>query len=82
MNLFLDTSVILAACASDTGASREVCRRAASHNWSLIITPYVISEVEGNLANLPSNSRVVWQGLRPQLEVGALPSRGSSLRSE
>ena len=67
MNLFLDTSVILAACYSDSGASREIFRRAVGNNWTLISTPYVDQEVLRNLTNFPANARTNWQTLSAQL---------------
>ena len=51
MKLFLDTSVLLAAAGSSTGASRELFRSAPSNGWNLLVTPYVIEEV---LRNLPT----------------------------
>jgi predicted nucleic acid-binding protein len=69
VNLFLDTSVVLAACGSTTGASSEVCRRCGANQWSLIVTPYVIAEVEANLSNLPPIARTAWDALRPALKV-------------
>lgn len=48
MRLFLDTSVLLAACGSATGASREIFRRAPANDWTLIATPYVVAEVLRN----------------------------------
>jgi hypothetical protein len=69
VNLFLDTRLILAACASTTGASSEVCRRADSHGWSLIVTSYVIAEVEANLPDLGSEAQGEWKRLREQLEL-------------
>lgn len=65
MNVFLDTSVVLAACGSTTGASAEICRRAASNGWSLLVTPYVIAEVEANLPDLPPAAAPAWDALRP-----------------
>ena len=69
MNLFLDTSVLIAACASTTGASREVLRLAESHTWMLVVTPYVIAEVEANLSDLPPIASATWNELRAQLEL-------------
>ena len=51
MNLFLDTSVLLAASGSAAGASREIFRRATVNDWTLLATPYVIDEVLRNLPN-------------------------------
>jgi len=45
VRLFLDSSVLLAASGSNTGASHEMFNRAASNDWLLIATPYVIEEV-------------------------------------
>ena len=52
MKLFLDTSVLLAACGSEKGASREVFRLAPLNDWTLITTPYVLEETERNLPKL------------------------------
>lgn len=69
MKLFLDTSVLLAGCASTTGASSEIFRRAKSQGWSLIITPYVIVEVETNLVDLTPEAQSRWETLRPSLDL-------------
>jgi len=42
MRLFLDTSVLLAASGSASGASRQIFRLAAANSWWLIATPYVV----------------------------------------
>jgi len=49
VNLFLDTSVVLAACGSLTGASRAIFDAAADHGWSLLTSDYVLSEVRINV---------------------------------
>ena len=49
MILFLDTSVLLAACGSETGASRWIFRLAKANRWQLVVTAYVVTEVERNL---------------------------------
>ena len=69
MNLFLDTSVVLAATASATGASSEVFRRSAANGWSLLVTPYVISEVQANLDHFPPGALSAWEALRLRLDV-------------
>lgn len=69
MRLFLDTSVLLAACGSSTGASHEVFRQARVRGWTLIATPYVIGEVLNNLADFPSSAAARWANLRPELQV-------------
>jgi predicted nucleic acid-binding protein len=67
MKLFLDTSVLLAACGSEKGASRELFRLAPSNEWTLMTTPYVLEETKRNLPKLPSAASSVWQALKPNL---------------
>jgi predicted nucleic acid-binding protein len=67
VRLFLDTSVLLAASGSATGASREILRRATANNWVLIVTPCIIEEVVRNLPNLPPVATAEWARLRPGL---------------
>lgn len=69
MRVFLDTSVLLAACGSTTGASYEIFRRAQVHDWVLMVTPYVIGEVLNNLPDLPAAATAQWAGLRADLLV-------------
>ncbi|MDA8107594.1 MAG: hypothetical protein M0015_03065 [Betaproteobacteria bacterium] len=54
MNVFLDSSVLLAACGSAAGASRAVIEMAARQRWQLLSSAYVIAEAEANLAALPA----------------------------
>jgi hypothetical protein len=69
VRLFLDTSVLLAACGSLTGASREIFRRAPVNHWVLITTPYAIEEVLRNLPDFPPSASANWARLRPGLLV-------------
>jgi hypothetical protein len=69
MRLFLDTSVLLAASGSGSGASRYVFRRALFHEWTLIATPYVIEEVLHNLPALPVSATSAWSRLRPRIVI-------------
>ncbi|HUD48657.1 MAG TPA: hypothetical protein VMR33_17625 [Candidatus Baltobacteraceae bacterium] len=69
MRLFPDTSVLLAACGSMTGASREIFRRASANGWVLVTTPYVIEEVLRNLPDFPPSASANWARLRPSLLV-------------
>jgi len=69
VRLFLDTSVVLAACASTAGASAEIFRRAAQQRWLLLTTPYVLEEVIRNLAKFPLAAASEWAGLRPHLRT-------------
>jgi hypothetical protein len=69
VRLFLDTSVLLAACGSLTGASREVFRRAEANGWILMTTPYAIEEALRNLGDFPPSASADWARLRPNLLV-------------
>lgn len=70
MNLFLDTSVILSACCSSSGASAEIFRRKTANNWILVATPYVIREVTQNLPGCPANADANWPTLYTHLQLG------------
>ena len=69
MRLFLDASVLLAACGSAAGASREIFRRASSNGWVLVSIPYAPEEVLANLSNFPPSASAEWARLRPALLV-------------
>ena len=69
MRLFLDTSVLLAACGSTTGASHEIFRRSRAQGWVLIVSPYAIGEVLNNLPDLPPAATSQWARLRVELLV-------------
>lgn len=69
MRLFLDTSVLLAACGSAKGASREVFRLATLNQWTLVATPYVLAEVKNNLIDLPLGASSEWNCLQAELLV-------------
>jgi predicted nucleic acid-binding protein len=69
VRVFLDTSVLLAACGSDRGASREVFRRASESGWILLASPYVVEEVLANLSNISAEATTNWARLRPDLTL-------------
>ena len=69
MRLFLDTSVLLAACASANGASREIFRVAEVNHWVLVATPYVVNEVLRNLPDFPVAASGDWVRLRSEILV-------------
>ena len=52
MDLFLDTSVLLSACASAKGASRFIIEEAQAHGWQLICAYYCREETRRNLDKL------------------------------
>lgn len=69
MKLFLDTSVLLAASGSGTGASREIFHRSSANDWLLIATPYTIQEVLRNLPGLSPAATTDWVHLRTRLLI-------------
>ena len=69
MNLFLDSSVAIAASLSATGASREVFNHAARQSWRLIVSPWVLREVRDNLASKPPEAARAWVSLRARAIV-------------
>jgi len=69
VRLFLDTSVLLAACGSSAGASRGLFRLAPERGWSLLASPYVLSEVANNLAGLPGDAAETWVALGKDLAI-------------
>jgi predicted nucleic acid-binding protein len=69
VTLFLDSSVLLAACGSRKGASREIFRRAPEQQWTLLTIPYVLEEVARNLKNLSPEASGDWLHLRQQLTI-------------
>src|SRR5208283_3146447 len=59
--------VVLAACGRPAGASRAVFDMSSRNEWTLMISPYVISEVTRNLPRLPAQALHDWTHLRTQL---------------
>jgi hypothetical protein len=64
LNIFLDSSVALAASLLETGASPEVFNKAATLGWRLILSPQVLREVRDNLADKSIESAQAWVMLR------------------
>jgi hypothetical protein len=69
LNVFLDSSVVLAACGRATGASRAVFDTGGERGWVLQTSSYVLGEVERNISNLPPAAAKVWIELRAKLVV-------------
>jgi len=67
VRLFLDTSVLLAACASAKGAAREIFRASRMNGWVLVATPYVVEEVLRNLPDFPVSASGEWVRLRAEI---------------
>lgn len=72
MRLFLDSSVVLAACGRAAGASHAVFDLAGAKGWRLLTCDYVLREVERNVRErMPGTALRKWQNLRPALAVVA-----------
>ena len=63
MKLFLDTSVLLSACASGKGASRWVVEKAVPGNWQLVSAVYCRSELLHNLNKMGAPAGEVWTAM-------------------
>ena len=72
MRLFLDASVVLAACGRTAGGSHAIFDLAGTQGWRLLTGEYVLREVERNVRDrLSAAARREWQLLRPTLAVVA-----------
>ncbi len=71
MKLFLDTSVLLAACGSKKGVSHALFDYAESQGWELLGSQYVFSEVLKNLPKLPESATTEWNKLRSDIKAVA-----------
>ena len=69
MKLFLDTSVLLAACGSAQGSSRALFQYAPAQGWELMASPWVVGEVTRNLVKFPTAVTADWLRLRRQLVI-------------
>ena len=69
MRLFLDASVLLSASGSVNGSSYALFSHAAKHDWALLCSPYVLSEVLRNLPKLPAGATTEWPRLLAQLTL-------------
>jgi len=67
MKLFLDTSVLLAACGSARGSSHALFTHAPANGWTLMASPWVVTEVVRNLPKFPTAATREWLRFRPQL---------------
>jgi predicted nucleic acid-binding protein len=70
VRLFLDSSVLLAAAGSTSGASRLLITAARRKRWTLLTSAYCVREVEHNLPKLESEATAGWRSLiKPRLTV-------------
>ena len=56
MKLFFDSSVLLAASGSSTGASRVIVQLALRKNWRLMSSYYCHAETSRNLGNISESA--------------------------
>ena len=70
MILFLDTSVLLAASGSSTGAARFVCSNAATRSWTLLTSGYCVQEPLRNLPKIGPSAASTWESqILPLLQI-------------
>jgi predicted nucleic acid-binding protein len=69
VRVFLDTSVLLAACRSANGASRSIIETASDQGWKLLASPWVRNEVEKNLGKFPFDTTAAWVGIRSKISL-------------
>lgn len=67
LNLFLDTSVLLAACDSPGGGSRLIVEAAPLNGWITIASRHVFGEVRSNLRKFPPAPAAEWRVIEPRL---------------
>ena len=70
MKIFLDTSVLLAAAGSSSGASRAIFDFGLDPHWELVTSLYCVEEVNRNLGKLPVAATGEWRArLQPRLMI-------------
>ena len=70
MRLFLDSSVLLAAAGSTSGASRLLISSARRERWTLLTSAYCVREAEHNLPKLSPKAAVDWsRWIKPKLTI-------------
>jgi len=70
VRLFLDSSVLLAAAGSTSGASRLLITSARRERWTLLTSAYCVREAEHNLPKLSPKAAVDWsRRIKPRLTI-------------
>jgi len=59
--------VLLAACGSSQGASSFLIEQAQTRHWKLLVSPYVLSEVENNLSYFGNDALPIWISIQQKL---------------
>ena len=66
----MDSSVLLAAAGSTSGASRLLITSAKREGWILVTSAYCVREVEHNLPKLKPKASIDWRRtIKPALTV-------------
>lgn len=69
MRVFLDASVILAACGRDSGASRRIFDIHKHKGWAILASGYVLGEVRANIESLGKQAVSDWRRLESDLRL-------------
>ena len=69
MRVFLDASVILAACGRDSGASRRIFDIHKHEGWAILASGYVMGEVRTNIESLGKQAVSDWRRLESDLRL-------------
>ena len=74
LKIFCDSSVLLAACLSETGASHQIFHHAGHQDWTLLVSPWVCREVRLNLPGQSPEAARRWAvlGLMTKVEADEL----------
>lgn len=77
MRVFLDTSVILSACASGKSLSRLITELAADRGWNLVSAMYCRAETGKSIGKLGAGAVAKWPEMQSKIEwvPNALTSR-------
>jgi predicted nucleic acid-binding protein len=67
--VFLDASVILAACGRDSGASRRIFDIHKHKGWASLASGYVMGEVRANIESLGKQAVRDWRRLESDLRL-------------
>ena len=68
MRVFLDSSVLLSACGSETSLSRLVTELAAERNWHLVSSAYCRAETTKNIGKIGPEAAGRWPAVQPIIE--------------
>jgi predicted nucleic acid-binding protein len=73
LRIFLDSCVALAACLSQTGASRLIFELAAAQGWELVVSRWVLREMRENVDLIQNRRLFLFSVHRRQAPLKLLP---------